>query len=33
MFEIPNEKDVSEVIVTEKVVTEKAPVTIVRGGE
>ena len=33
MFEIPNEKDVIEVIVTEKVVTEKAPVTIVRGGE
>ena len=33
MFEIPNEKDVSEVIVTEKVVTEKAPVTIVRRGE
>ena len=33
MFEIPNEKDVSEVIVTEKVVTEKAPVKLVRRGE
>ena len=33
MFEIPNEKDVSEVIVTEKVVTEKAPVKLVCRGE
>ena len=33
MFELPDEKDVSEVIITEKVITEKAPVTLVRRGE
>lgn len=33
MFGLPDEKDVSEVIITEKVITEKAPVTLVRRGE
>lgn len=33
MFELPDEKGVSEVIITEKVITEKAPVTLVRRGE